>query len=88
MRHVRDLSPGLGQSAVLGVTAEPGGAAEPERWIVKIPGFGHRSGLDSRDPSLEHREALFLGGAPGCCRPASACPPTPPSSSTTAPCGS
>ncbi|ORT57251.1 aminoglycoside phosphotransferase family protein [Streptomyces sp. CB03238] len=59
---VRDLSPGLGQAAVLGVTVEVGIGAEPENWIVKMPWWGHRSGLDARDASLGHREALFLDG--------------------------
>lgn len=59
---VRDLSPGLGQAAVLGVsTAAPDG--HPSRWIVKIPGGGHRSLLDSRDGRLDRREARFFGSA-------------------------
>ncbi|UUS33898.1 MULTISPECIES: hypothetical protein [Streptomyces] len=67
---VRDLSPGLGQAAVLGVTVEVGIGAAPEDWIVKMPWWGHRSGLDARDAFLEHREALFLGGDLAGCRPA------------------
>jgi len=57
---VRDLSPGLGQAAVLGVSATaPDG--RPSQWIVKIPGWGHRSLLDSRDSQLDRREAQFFG---------------------------
>lgn len=57
---VRDPSPGLGQAAVLGVsTTAPDG--RPSRWIVKIPGWGHRSLLDSRDSQLDAREAHFYG---------------------------
>lgn len=57
---VEDLSPGLGQSAVLRVhTADAGGS----RWIVKIPGGGARSLLDSRDAQLNDREVAFFRSA-------------------------
>jgi Phosphotransferase enzyme family len=56
---VRDLSPGLGQAAVLRVSASvPGGGASS--WIVKIPGWGRRSLLDSRDSELHRREGQFF----------------------------
>ncbi|MFC8829833.1 phosphotransferase family protein [Streptomyces sp. NPDC057137] len=58
---VRDLSPGLGQAAVLGVSAACPPDGRPARWIVKIPGWGHRSLLDSRDSQLARREAHFFG---------------------------
>ncbi|MER5183081.1 phosphotransferase [Streptomyces sp. NPDC002896] len=58
---VRDLSPGLGQAAVLGVgTTAPDGRLS--QWIVKIPSWGHRSLLDSRDSQLDRREAHFFAG--------------------------
>jgi hypothetical protein len=58
---IQDLSPGLGQAAVLRVgTTAPDG--RPSHWIVKIPGWGNRSLLDSRDTQLDRREALFYGG--------------------------
>ncbi|MFC8076403.1 phosphotransferase family protein [Streptomyces sp. NPDC057307] len=57
---VRDLSPGLGQAAVLEVSAT-GTDGRPSRWIVKIPGWGHQSLLDSRDAQLDRREARFFG---------------------------
>jgi hypothetical protein len=57
---VQDLSPGLGQAAVLRVsTTAPDG--RPSQWIVKIPGWGHQSLLDSRDGQLDRREAHFFG---------------------------
>jgi hypothetical protein len=59
---VRDLSPGLGQAAVLRVSATaPDGRPSP--WIVKIPEWGHQSLLDSRDSQLDRREAHFFGSA-------------------------
>jgi hypothetical protein len=58
---VQDLSPGLGQAAVLRVsTTAPDG--RPYQWIVKIPDWGNRSLLDSRDAQLDRREALFYDG--------------------------
>ena len=59
---VQDLSPGLGQAAVLGVsTTAPDGC--PSQWIVKIPGWGHQSLLDSRDSQLDRRESHFFGSS-------------------------
>ncbi|WP_446039599.1 phosphotransferase family protein [Streptomyces sp. SID1121] len=71
---VRDLSPGLGQAAVLGVSAAaPDGRRSG--WIVKIPGWGHRSLLDSRDGQLDRREAhFFSSGIPALLPPGLAVP--------------
>jgi aminoglycoside phosphotransferase (APT) family kinase protein len=60
VRAVRDLSPGLGQAAVLAATLAAPGSADPTRLIVKVPGWGNRSGLDPRDAELEQREVRFL----------------------------
>ncbi|MFJ3405665.1 phosphotransferase family protein [Promicromonospora sp. NPDC090134] len=62
---VRDLSQGLSRAAVLRVcVAVP--HAEPSAWIVKVPGWGQPSLLDSRDGGLDHREARFFrSGVPG-----------------------
>jgi len=58
---VRDLSPGFGQAVVLRVeVATPQGGASP--WIVKVPGWGGPSLLDSQDTQLAFREAQFLSG--------------------------
>jgi hypothetical protein len=57
---VRDLSPGLGQAAVLRVNAAARDGRR-SRWIVKIPGWGHRSLLDPRDSQLDRREVQFFG---------------------------
>jgi hypothetical protein len=57
---VQDLSPGLGQAAVLRVSiTAPGGWTS--QWIVKVPAWGHQSLLDSRDGQLDQREAHFYG---------------------------
>jgi len=67
---VRELSPGLSQAAVLRVCiATP--HADPSPWIVKIPGWGPKSLLDSRDGRLANREAQFFrsdipGALPRC----------------------
>lgn len=57
---VRDLSTGLGQAAVLRVSAAAPQAC-PAPWIVKILGWGRQTLLDSRDRLLDRREAHFYG---------------------------
>ncbi|MCP2264573.1 phosphotransferase [Promicromonospora thailandica] len=57
---VRDLSSGLGQAVVLRVSlTAPGRGAS--LWIVKIPGWGRQTLLDSRDSGLDAREGRFVG---------------------------
>lgn len=59
--EVEDLSPGLGQAAVLRVhTADRDNRSQ---WIVKIPGGGARSLLDARDEQLNDREVAFFRSA-------------------------
>jgi len=56
---VRDLSQGFSRAAVLRVcVAVP--YTEPSVWIVKVPGWGQQSLLESRDEQLDHREAHFF----------------------------
>jgi aminoglycoside phosphotransferase (APT) family kinase protein len=58
--ETEDLSPGLGQSAVLRVHMAERDGASRSSWIVKIPGIGARSLLDSRDERLDDREVAFF----------------------------
>lgn len=58
---VRDLSSGLGQAAVLRVSLTTPSSG-PSLWIVKIPGWGPQTLLDSRDDGLAEREACFFAG--------------------------
>jgi aminoglycoside phosphotransferase (APT) family kinase protein len=60
MLAVEDLSPGLGQAAVLRVRTASDDPSAPSEWIVKIPGGGARSLLDSRDEQLNGRELSFV----------------------------
>jgi hypothetical protein len=60
---VEDLSPGLGQAAVLRVHIADRSAGNRSQWIVKIPGGGARSLLDSRDAQLNDREVAFIRSA-------------------------
>ncbi len=57
---VRDLSPGLGQAAVLQVSSSAPDGRRAE-WIVKIPAWGNQSLLESQDDQLDRREVRFFG---------------------------
>lgn len=74
--EVVDLSPGLGQAAVLRVHTAEWDAGSRSHWIVKIPGGGARSLLDSRDEQLNDREvAFFRSVLPARLPPGLAAPP-------------
>jgi hypothetical protein len=65
VHSVTDLSPRLGSAVVLRVIVEwdrhaPGGGRR--ELVVKVPGWGAQSLLDSRDPLLDGREVRFLRG--------------------------
>ncbi len=65
VHSVTDLSPRLGSAVVLRVVVEwdrhaPGGGRRD--LVVKVPGWGGQSFLDSRDPLLDGREVRFLRG--------------------------
>lgn len=61
--EVEDLSPGLGQAAVLRARTADRDAGSRSQWIVKIPGGGARSLLDARDDQLNSREVAFFRSA-------------------------
>ncbi|MEU5155262.1 phosphotransferase [Glycomyces sp. NPDC021274] len=60
VHQVEDLSPGLGQAAVMRVHTTDRNTANQTQWIVKIPGGGARSLLDSQDAQLNDREVAFF----------------------------
>jgi hypothetical protein len=67
VHSVTDLSPRLGSAIVLRVVADwdrgvPGGRGRRDL-VVKVPGWGTGSLLDSRDPLLAGREVRFLRGS-------------------------